>query len=118
MPRRTPRNLSTTGRRWAPASSCITEEAMRWSKVKQLVEERFAPSLHGRVEVHSTRYYSGQGRGWITIDKREVADMSHARAIVESVRIARETTTFVPTVAAKDAPRGTQWYSSRSYDQV
>lgn len=49
---------------------------MRWSKLKQLVEDRMADSLQHRVEVHSTRYYSGEGRGWITVDKREVANFS------------------------------------------
>jgi len=49
---------------------------MRWSKLKQLVEDRMADSLQRRVEVHSTRYYSGEGRGWITVDKREVANFS------------------------------------------
>ncbi|MCB9484812.1 MAG: hypothetical protein H6676_01800 [Thermoflexaceae bacterium] len=41
---------------------------MRWTKVRKLVEDRFAPSV-GRVHFHSTRY--GQcscGRGWITIE--------------------------------------------------
>jgi len=53
---------------------------MRWSKVKQLVEERMAPSLQGRVEVHSTRYHNDRwqedSRGWFTIDKHEVANFS------------------------------------------
>ncbi|MCA9630694.1 MAG: hypothetical protein KC766_23650 [Myxococcales bacterium] len=50
---------------------------MRWTKVRELVEERFAPSVAGRVRFHSTRY--GQcscGRGWITIDGREIADLN------------------------------------------
>lgn len=53
---------------------------MRWSKVKQRVEERVAPSLQHRVEVHSTRYHNDRwqedSRGWFTIDKREVANFS------------------------------------------
>ena len=63
---------------------------MRWSKVKQLVEERMAPSLHGRVEMHSTRYYSGEGRGWITVDKREVANFSTLGTLVQVHRLATE----------------------------
>lgn len=50
---------------------------MRWTKVRKLVEDRFAPSIAGRVHFHSTRY--GQcscGRGWITIDGHEVADLN------------------------------------------
>ena len=50
---------------------------MRWTKVRKLVEDRFAQSVAGRVHIHSTRY--GQctcGRGWITIDGREIADLN------------------------------------------
>ncbi len=52
---------------------------MRWSKLKQLVEERMADSLQHRVEVHYTRYRimkDEYGRGWITVDKNEIAEMS------------------------------------------
>ncbi|MHB8647234.1 MAG: SF0329 family protein [Thermomicrobiales bacterium] len=63
---------------------------MRWSKLKQLVEDRMAPSLQGRVEVHSTRYYSGEGRGWITVDKREVAEFSTLGTLMRVHRLAIE----------------------------
>jgi hypothetical protein len=53
---------------------------MRWSKVKQLVEDRMAPLLQRRVEVHSTRYrndrWQEDSRGWFTVDKREIANYS------------------------------------------
>ena len=91
---------------------------MRWSKLKQLVEDRMASSLQRRVEVHSTRYYSGQGRGWITIDKREVADMSHLRAAVESARIADDARAVEPLGEMRTPPLRTQWYASRSYAEV
>ncbi|MGI8691234.1 MAG: SF0329 family protein [Thermomicrobiales bacterium] len=55
---------------------------MRWSKLKQLIEDRMADSLQRRVEVHTTRYrhaHDGEGRGWITVDKREVANMCEWR---------------------------------------
>ena len=55
---------------------------MRWSKLKQLVEDRMADSLQRRVEVHNARYrhaHDGEGRGWITVDKREVANMCEGR---------------------------------------
>jgi hypothetical protein len=63
---------------------------MRWSKLKQLVEQRFADSLNGRVEVHSTRYYSGEGRGWITVDKHEVADFSTLGFFAQAYQRAKE----------------------------
>lgn len=53
---------------------------MRWSKLKQLVEDRMADSLQHRVQVYSTWYrclgHDRLGRVWITVDKREVASMS------------------------------------------
>jgi hypothetical protein len=54
-------------------------EPMRWSKLKQLTEERMSPALAGRVALYSTRYpkaYDGDvlGRGWITIDGREIVN--------------------------------------------
>ena len=48
---------------------------MRWSKLKSLVESRFASSLGNRVAVFSTRYGDCTcGRAWITVDGREVAN--------------------------------------------
>ncbi|MDQ6906448.1 MAG: hypothetical protein M3176_06430 [Chloroflexota bacterium] len=91
---------------------------MRWSKLKQLVEDRMADSLQRRVEVHSTRYYSGQGRGWITVNKREVADMSHLRAAMESARIANEVDTDDANPEKSQPPLHAQWYASDSYAQV
>jgi hypothetical protein len=49
---------------------------MRWSKVKKLVEESFADSIKRRVKVFSTRYECSCGRGWITVDGKEIADLS------------------------------------------
>jgi hypothetical protein len=50
---------------------------MRWSKLKQMVESRMADSLDGRVELHATTYTKAddaEGRGWITVDKVEIAN--------------------------------------------
>lgn len=52
---------------------------MKWSKLKHNVENRFADSVRGRVEIFSTRYNkpnSNSGRGWITIDGVEIANFS------------------------------------------
>ena len=52
---------------------------MKWSKLKQMVEERFADSVKGRVEIFSTRYTkpnSRDGRGWITIDKIQLVNFA------------------------------------------
>jgi len=48
---------------------------MKWSKLKFLVEERFAPSLGKRVNLFSTAYGNCTcGRAWLTIDKKEIAN--------------------------------------------
>src|ERR1044072_4954234 len=49
---------------------------MRWSKLKKLVEGSFAESVRGRVHVYSTRYQCSCGRGWITVDGEELAELN------------------------------------------
>jgi hypothetical protein len=51
---------------------------MQWSKLKQLVEDRFAEALRGRVSIFVTRYrrsHDEQGRWAILVDGREVVGM-------------------------------------------
>jgi hypothetical protein len=55
---------------------------VRWSKLKQIVEARTADSLKGRVELHVARYthaHDGDGRAWITVDKREITSFCDYR---------------------------------------
>jgi hypothetical protein len=48
---------------------------MKWSKLKSLVEARFAPTLAKRIAIHSTRYGNCTcGRAWLTIDGQEIAN--------------------------------------------
>jgi hypothetical protein len=49
---------------------------MRWSKLKKIVETSFAESARGRVRIYSTRYQCSCGRGWITVDGEELADLN------------------------------------------
>jgi len=49
---------------------------MRWSKLKNLVEDSFAQSVKGRVHIYSTHYQCSCGRGWITVDGEELVDLS------------------------------------------
>jgi hypothetical protein len=49
---------------------------MRWSKLKSLIEDRFAPSLMRRVALHQARYRHTNeevGRVTLTVDGHEVA---------------------------------------------
>ena len=53
---------------------------MRWSKLKQKVEEHFAAKLGKRVELRLTCYRDAHdqiGRGWITVDGEEVHNMCY-----------------------------------------
>lgn len=48
---------------------------MKWSKLKTLVEERFAESLVDRLNINSTRYGNcACGRAWLTLDGEEIAN--------------------------------------------
>ncbi|HMS65265.1 MAG TPA: hypothetical protein PKD83_08445 [Ignavibacteria bacterium] len=52
---------------------------MKWSKLKKTIEDKFAESVKGRVCLFVTRYTTGSYfmvRGWITIDKVEIANFS------------------------------------------
>ena len=47
---------------------------MRWSKVRSLVKERFAPELVGRLDINSTTYgNSSMGHAWLTWDGEVIA---------------------------------------------
>ena len=48
---------------------------MRWSKLRKLVEDRFAPSIAKRLSIHSAAYGKCTcGHCWITLDKEVVAN--------------------------------------------
>src|SRR5688572_21692574 len=75
---------------------------MRWSKLKQQVESRFADTLRGRLELHTAHYrhaHDSDGRLWLTIDGREAASMCHFRATRARWELADE-------LAAAQAPPG------------
>jgi hypothetical protein len=93
---------------------------MRWSKLKQLVEDRMADSLQRRVEVYYTRYRTMKdeyGRGWITLDKSEIVRMSdhdfinqrdEAERQIEKGSIAFDGQ-YVDVTYGYAAPRGTSF---------
>ncbi|MEM6584632.1 MAG: hypothetical protein AAF692_02655 [Pseudomonadota bacterium] len=48
---------------------------MRWSKVRALVKERFAPELRGRLDINSTAYGNCTcGHAWLTWDGEVIAN--------------------------------------------
>jgi len=51
---------------------------MQWSQLRQRVQELFAESVKGRVELRSTGYrhaHDGEGRYWITVDGEEIVNI-------------------------------------------
>lgn len=52
---------------------------MRWSKVRKLVEESFAPSVTGRIRLFSTHYSCSCGYGSIVADGKQVAEFNTDR---------------------------------------
>lgn len=66
---------------------------MNWSKLKQIIECNFAPSLKGRGHLHSTRYRSAhdqEGRAWITVDKKEIFSMCTVKWEYEHYLLSKE----------------------------
>jgi len=48
---------------------------MKWTKLKQLVEQRIAPSIRSRFAINSAAYGACScGHAWITLDKKVVAN--------------------------------------------
>jgi hypothetical protein len=50
---------------------------MQWSQLKKQIEDRLAPALQKRVRFYNAVYrasHDGEGRGWMTIDGRQVLD--------------------------------------------
>ncbi|WP_137109530.1 hypothetical protein [Rhodobacter sp. SY28-1] len=59
---------------------------MRWSKLKQLIEDGFADSVKGRVEIWTTRYrhsHDQEGECWITIDGVRLHSMGSMRFFID-----------------------------------
>lgn len=53
---------------------------MRWSKLKQLIEARFAAEIQGRVQIHTTRYHSAhdqEGEIYVTLDGTKIYGTSY-----------------------------------------
>jgi hypothetical protein len=60
---------------------------MRWSKLKQRIEQGFADSVRGRVEIWNTRYraaHDDEGEAWITVDKIRVHSVGSLTFLVKS----------------------------------
>lgn len=59
---------------------------MRWSKLKQRIEDNLTDCAKGRVEIWNTRYrnsHDQEGEAWITIDKERVHSMGSLTHLTE-----------------------------------
>jgi hypothetical protein len=64
---------------------------MHWSQLKKRVEERFAPSLRGRLEIWATSYrqHGGEyGEIWMTLDGERVVSAGELGFIVSYDKLA------------------------------
>src|SRR5687767_9806138 len=94
---------------------------MRWSKLKQQVEAMFAEGIRGRVELRTTRYEKAHdrfGRSWITIDGREVANMSNYLACGDSVADGNPGRFDAGVFAGYDLPLAMREYLTLSIDEA
>jgi hypothetical protein len=91
---------------------------MRWSKLKQIVEQRMAPSLNGRVELHRTNYHAIRGpwgRAWITIDKEQVWSTADDPWYEAQNSLTREIESIYQSVDCHDSDFAAEHY--RAWDQ-
>ncbi|KAA0697387.1 hypothetical protein DTW90_18320 [Neorhizobium sp. P12A] len=66
---------------------------MKWTKLKQLVEARFAPEVIGRVQVQTTRYryaHDHEGEFLVTIDGRKIYGSAYYQYWKERVALCDE----------------------------
>lgn len=94
---------------------------MRWSKLKQRVEEMFAEELRGRVELRTTRYEKADdrcGRSWITVDGLEVVNMSNLLTCGDSVADGNSARFKGGLFAGYDLPLAMQEYLTLSIDSA
>ena len=92
---------------------------MRWSKLKQQVERMFADGVRGRVELRTTRYEKAHdrlGRSWITVDGREVANMSNYLACGGSIADGNPGRFDAGVFAGYDLPLAMREYLTLSID--
>ncbi len=78
---------------------------MVWSRLKKTSEALLADSLKGRIEFHLARYGKGVSyfmrRGWITLDKEEIATFSTIQRVRKSYELVGKWYSEDPLVIAR-----------------
>ncbi|MBW3599575.1 MAG: hypothetical protein KY475_20175 [Planctomycetes bacterium] len=94
---------------------------MRWSKLKQQVESMFADGVRGRVALWTTRYEKAHdrfGRSWITVDGREIVNMSNYLPCGDSVADGNPGRFAAGVFAGYDLPSAMRQYLTLSIDDA
>jgi hypothetical protein len=93
---------------------------MRWSKLRALVIERFAPPLRGRLDIHSAAYGNCScGHAWLTLDGAVIANFCTRAHFIADQLLPRANLDLIFTPA--DNPmyrRQFTVYGERSRQQV
>ncbi|TNM65355.1 SF0329 family protein [Aliirhizobium smilacinae] len=66
---------------------------MKWTKLKQLIEARFAPEVIGRVQVQTTRYryaHDHEGEFFVTLDGKKIYGSTYYQYWKERVALCDE----------------------------
>jgi hypothetical protein len=66
---------------------------IKWSKQKQIIEDRICDSLKKRIKIHLTHYravHEPESRFWITFDDKEVFSVSKLKWLSEWAKIRGE----------------------------
>lgn len=66
---------------------------MRWSSIVRSFEPFLAPALAGRIRLHATHYrgaHDDEGRGWITLDGRQIASFESLPYLVRTYGLSTE----------------------------
>jgi hypothetical protein len=75
------------------SSTKLGHQNMKWSKLKQQIEDRFADSVRGRMAIHITRYGPGVSsmmtRGWLTWDGEEIFNFSTIEWLLDRAPFSR-----------------------------
>lgn len=92
---------------------------MKWSQLKTRIEDNFAASVHGRVEVWTTRYrhaHDQDGEAWITFDGQRVASLATYSYEIEARQVRKEIRAASGCVDYRNPEHRENYYAA--YDQA
>jgi hypothetical protein len=88
---------------------------MQWSQLKKRIEDTFAESLQGRMQVWSTRYrraHDQVGESWLTFDKERIDSMGTQGYDNQYFRIAHELRTERDCLDYNDPAQRSGYYNA------